>query len=310
MPESLGVPSGSVREAGGGVYVISLLNGTRIEASIRGRLKREHRTGSRVVIGDRVQVVQTDGSWTIESVDERDTELVRRGRSGRTPKILAANLDRVFAIVALKEPTATTQLIDRLLVLIESSGVRPTVVLNKVDLDGASEAAAELEDAYRGIGYRVFVTSASRGDGVEALHGEICDGSSAFIGPSGSGKSSLLNEIDPALDLRTGALSRKTRTGRHTTVGSRMIELSCGGLVADTPGFGDVGLWAVPPEDISQCFPEFTDPAQGCRFRGCTHVHEPDCGVLEALAAGKILSSRHGSYVTLRAEAEEAASQW
>jgi ribosome biogenesis GTPase / thiamine phosphate phosphatase len=298
---------GVVHETGGGVYVVLLDDGQRVAASIRGRLKQEARTGSRVVIGDRVTVSPSDDTWTIEAVEERSTELVRRGRSARVPKILAANLDRVFVVVALREPVATTRLIDRLLVLVEASGMHPLIVLNKVDLQGAREAADELRPVYESVGYRVLVASAESGEGLPELHEEMCSGSSAFIGPSGAGKSTLLNAIDPALDLRTGELSRKTGTGRHTTVGSRLIVLECGGVVADTPGFGDVGLWSVPPEEVAGCFPEFAEVPVPCRFRGCTHLHEPDCGVRGALNAGAIPVSRYESYRTLRAEAEEAS---
>lgn len=296
---------GLVHETGGGTYVVALDSGGTIQASLRGRLKQERRTGSRVVVGDRVVVSGSADTWTIEEVESRTTELVRRGR-GRAAKILAANLDRVFVIVALKAPAATTQLIDRLLVLVESSGVRPVLVLNKVDLEGGAAAADALRPLYEGIGYEVVVASAETGAGVSELHASMCSGLSAFIGPSGVGKSTLLNRIDPALELRTGVLSRKTGTGRHTTVGSRLIPLECGGLVADTPGFGDVGLWAVDAEAVPECFPEFSELAGNCYFRGCTHLHEPDCGVRMALEAGAVVKSRYESYVALRAEADEA----
>jgi len=301
--------SGTVHETGGGVYSVVLDDGTRIEASLRGRLKQERRTGSRVVIGDRVHVSSGGEAWTIESVEERSTELVRRGRGGRAPGILAANLDRVFTVVALRGPAATVQLIDRILVLVESSGMRPMLVLNKTDLEGASATADDFGRLYETIGYRVFRTSVETGEGLDSLLDEICSGSSALIGPSGVGKSSLLNALDPKLELRTGALSRKTGTGRHTTVGSRLISMTCGGLVADTPGFGDVGLWAVRPEAVADCFPEFAEHGGGCQFRTCTHIHEPGCGVREALASGRIVASRHESYVTLRAEAEDASAR-
>lgn len=294
--------SGIVHETGGGVYVVVTEDGDRLEASLRGRLKREARTGGRVVIGDRVEVEESDGDWTIESVADRSSELVRKGRSARSAKILAANLDRVFVVVALKEPAASTQLIDRLLALVETAGMHPTLVLNKADLDGAEEAASRFASLYEGIGYTVLITSAEADRGMSALHDELCLGVSAFIGPSGAGKSTLLNAIDPSLDLRTGLLSRKTGTGRHTTVGSRLIPLACGGLVADTPGFGDVGLWSVDVDDVADCFPEFARWAEGCRFRGCAHVHEPDCAVLEAVGDGSIPASRHASYLILREE--------
>lgn len=296
---------GVVHETGGGSYTVALEGGDRVDASLRGRLKQQARTGGRVVIGDRVRVERSDDTWRIEEVDERRTELVRRGR-GRAAKILAANLDRVFVIVALREPKASTQLIDRLLVLVEASGIHPTLVLNKVDLEEAAATAEGLVELYGSVGYTVLVTSADEGIGLERLHAEMCEGSSAFIGPSGVGKSSLLNAIDPALELRTGELSRKTGTGRHTTVGSRMIRLGCGGLVADTPGFGDVGLWSVEPDDVGAGFPEIAELEGHCRFRGCAHVSEPDCAVLEAIEDSRIARSRYDSYRVLREEAAEA----
>jgi len=300
--------TGTVYESGGGVYTVVSDDGTRLEASLRGRVKREQRTGDRVVIGDEVRLSHEGGAWTIESVEPRRSELVRRGRGGRSAKILAANLDRVFVIVSLRSPTASTQLVDRLLALVESSGIRPTLVLNKVDLPGAEDEVRRLVPLYEGIGYHVVVLSAATGRGLPELHEEMCSGVSAFIGPSGAGKSSVLNRVDPELRLRTGELSAKTGTGRHTTVGSRLLPLACGGLVADTPGFGDVGLWAVEPEAVADCFPELAGPAAECRFRGCTHLHEPDCGVREAVESGPIARSRYDSYVTLRAESDSVTS--
>jgi len=276
-----------------------------VEASLRGRLKQQHRTGSRVVIGDRVSVHRSGDVWAVESVEERRNELVRRGRGGRIAKVLAANLDGAFLVVAAREPTATPELIDRLLVLAESSGVTPTVVINKLDTDDAAEVWEPLADLYRSVGYTVLPVSAVTEVGLPELHTAMCAGISTLIGPSGVGKSSLLNAVDPDLQLATGALSRKTGTGRHTTVGSRIIELSCGGMIADTPGFGDVGLWSVDPAEIGDCFPDIRSLAGSCRFRGCAHREEPDCAVKDGVASGEIAESRYQSYRTLRTEAEE-----
>ncbi len=247
-------------------------------------------------------------AWTIESVADRTTELVRQGRGGRAQKVLAANLDRVFVVVAVCEPPANTDLIDRLLVLVESSGMHPVLVLNKLDLPDAPEAAAELADLYGALGYETMSVSAVTREGLTGLSEELCRGTSALIGPSGVGKSTLLNALDPTLDLRTGALSGKGGQGRHTTVSSRLIGLECGGFVADTPGFSDVNLWGVAPEDVGACFPEFAAEAV-CRFRSCAHDQEPGCGVREAVEAGRIPASRYESYLKLRAEAVEAAER-
>jgi len=288
------------------VYRVRLRDHGDVEASLRGRIKQQVRTGSRVVIGDLVTVGRSGDAWTIESVDDRSTELVRRGRGGRAPKLLAANLDKALMVVSAKNPDATVELIDRLLVLGEASGMQAILVINKLDADGAPDVAARFAPMYRSVGYEVLPVSAETGEGLELLRQRMCEGTSTLIGPSGVGKSSLLNAVDPELELRTGELSQKTKTGRHTTVSSRIIPLACGGLVADTPGFGDVALWGVAPDEVAACFPEFADPSGLCRFRGCTHVHEPDCGVRAALEAGEIFDSRYQSYLTARAEAEEA----
>ena len=276
-----------------------------VDAALRGRLKRERRTGDKVVIGDRVSVAPQGEHWVVEEVEERRTEIVRRGPGGRKPKIVAANLDRVFVVIAASDPDPTLALVDRLLVVGEASGFSPLLVVNKVDLDGGGRIAARMQGLYGGIGYQVLPVSATTGVGLDALGERLSRGVSALIGPSGAGKSSLLNALDPSLDLRTGALSRKAKRGRHTTVSSRLLPLSFGGWVADTPGFGDVGLWGVPPEGVEPCFPEFADHQDQCRFRGCAHLHEPDCAVRDAVAGGEIVESRYESYVRLREEALE-----
>lgn len=304
-------PNGTVyASSSGGSYDVLLDSGERVAAVLRGRVKKAARAGSRVVIGDRVTTTRQGELWAIEAVAERATELVRRGREGRAPKVLAANLDTIFVVVALDGPPATPALIDRLLVLVEASGMRPALVLNKADLDPGGKAAERFRALYTPIGYDVVVVSAESTVGLEELRRRLCDGTSALIGPSGVGKSSLLNALDPELGLETGVLSRKTGTGKHTTTGSRLIPLSCGGRVADTPGFGDVGLWSVPPEEVAGCFPEIVAVDEGCRFRGCTHLHEPECAVQAAVEAGEIVPSRYGSYRALRGEAEDDADDW
>lgn len=301
--ETEGPFGGVVHGSAGGVYDVRLEDARTVQASIRGRLRNRNDPTARVVIGDRVRISRSDDVWTIDSVDERSTQLVRRGRTAHAPKVLAANLDRVFVVVSLEGPPASTELVDRLLVLVESSGMHPILVLNKVDLDGAQQRLATFRPLYEGIGYQVLPASVKSGVGLETLGAALSEGVSALIGPSGVGKSSLLNALDPELDLRTGELSGKTGTGRHTTVGSRLIELSTGGLVADTPGFGDVGLWAVPAHDLAAHFPEFDAHVDACRFRVCSHLHEPDCGVREAVMAGEVVASRYASYERLRGEA-------
>jgi len=293
--------TGTVFGTGGGVYDVRLEDGARVEASLRGRLKRERRTGEQVVIGDRVVLSRSADAWTVDHVAPRASQLVRASLGGRRAKVVAANLDRVFVVIAAAEPASTPTLVDRLLVVSEASGLEPLLVVNKSDLNGP--VAEGLQALYRSVGYDVIVMSASAGRGLSRFAERVCKGTSALIGPSGVGKSSLLNALDPGLHLRVGELSRRAGRGRHTTVRARMIPVSCGGLVADTPGFGDVTVWGVSPDRVQSCFPEIAGLADACRFRGCTHRQEPDCAVRSAVRGDEIPRSRYESYLTLRAEA-------
>lgn len=297
---------GVVQQTEGGVYTVALPDGRRVKATLRKRLKREARTGDRVVIGDRVEVAEaTADSWVVETVLPRDTEIVRRAPNRRRAKAVAANVDRLLVVVAARRPDPNRDVVDRLLVIAEANDVEPFLVVNKLDLDQTGEVAEELARVYRDVGYRVLLTSAESGRGLDELREVLCSGTSAMVGPSGAGKSSLLNVVEPGLELRTGELSGKPGRGRHTTVTARLIELGCGGRVADTPGFSDVGLWGVEPRNLDACFPEFLPLLGECRFRGCSHLHEPDCAVQAAVEGGRVDPDRYRSYRRLVSEAEE-----
>ena len=292
-----------VRRSRGGVYTVALESDEIVEASLRGRLKLEERAGDQVVIGDRVRVEVTDeGAHVIEEVLPRETSIARSRFGGRTVRVLVANADRLLVVVAAAKPKPRRDLIDRLLVVGESGGVTPVIVVNKMDLDAGGEVASGLEQVYLPLGYDVVRVSAAAGEGMDRLAEQLCHGIAALAGPSGVGKSSLVNALEPEHELRTGELSRKRGTGRHTTVSSSLIQLRCGGLVADTPGFSDVGVWGVPREELDRCFPELRSRRDSCRFRECSHLHEPDCAVKEALDAGAIDSGRFESYRTLYEE--------
>jgi ribosome biogenesis GTPase len=187
-------------------------------------------------------------------------------------------------------------------VIAEANDLHAVLVLNKLDLEGAAQAAEPVAALYRSVGYPVYLVSARSGRGLDELRAELCRATSALVGPSGAGKSSLLNILEPGLLLRTGGLSRRNERGRHTTVSARLIPLSCGGAVADTPGFGDVGVWGVDADELVACFPDIRDLDE-CRFRRCSHVQEAGCALREAVEDGTLAPSRYRSFLTLRGEA-------
>jgi ribosome biogenesis GTPase len=296
--------SATVLRASGGVYDVELDDGTVAEASLRGRLKLDKRTGDRVVAGDRVDVSsQTDGSLTIESVAPRTSELARAAPGhGRKAKVIVANIDRVIIVFAAASPAPNRRLLDRFLVLAESNQLDAVIVINKVELVADAELDVMLAP-YTAAGYETLRTSAKTGAGVPRLRELVCGARSVITGPSGVGKSTLLNQVQPGLGLRVGAVSEVVNKGQHTTVTAQLIPLQCGGYVADTPGLRELGLWAIDPAELSACFPEIHKLVDDCRFgSSCTHTHEPGCAVSGAAAAGDLDPERLESYRILYAE--------
>ena len=294
---------GTVRRAAGGIYDVELESGEVVGAVLRGRVKREERTGDRVVAGDRVTLDrQADGNHTIESVADRTSELARRDprTGGRRAKVIVANVDQVVAVFAATHPEPKPRLIDRFLIMAEANDLPARIIINKVDLLDEAEVRSRFA-VYEAAGYTVHLTSAKTGAGLQELRDRLCGAISVFTGPSGVGKSSLLNSIEPGLKLRIGAVSAAVGKGQHTTVTAELIPLACGGYVADTPGLRELGLWQVPEDELPHYFPEFEPYLSDCRFGGsCTHTHEPGCAIIGAVAAGAVSQPRYDSYVHLR----------
>lgn len=273
-----------------------------VEAVLRGRLKSQDRTGDRVVVGDRVRLLMPpDGYASIEEVAPRRSELARTapGSGGRRAKIIVANLDQVVCVFAAAWPEPRLRMLDRLLVLAEGNRLPAVIVVNKVDLV-ALDSVQRTFQVYESIGYPVVYSSAARRTGLDDLLDVLRDQTSVFTGPSGVGKSTLLNAIEPGLRLRTAQV-RPGGKGRHTTVNAELLPLKCGGYVADTPGLREVGLWGIATEDLDFCFLEFRPYLGACRFGGsCSHTHEPDCAVMDAVDSGEISENRYESYRLLR----------
>lgn len=293
-----------------GTYHVEVEGEAVLECTLRGRLKQK--VGPQVSVGDLVGVERLgDGSCRIEDLLPRHGALSRHGVARRREQVIVANVDQVVAVAAIASPSPDFSMIDRLLALAELNQIDGLLVLNKADLvgptgafDRAGEPPPEFEP-YRVAGYEVLVTSAKRGWGLEELRAQLSDRITVFSGPSGVGKSSLLNSLMPGLDLRVGEVGRKRGRGRHTTVAAALYPFPGGGYVADTPGLQYLTLWEVDPRALGRSFPEFRDLAAECRFADCVHRAEPGCAVRDAVEAGVIACGRYESYDALLREAEE-----
>lgn len=285
-------------------FVDVLIDGEIVQARIRGRLKNAPLGAEICVIGDQVLVAQPDArSAVVVEVLSRKSRFSRRqpGRGPLREDVLVANLDQLLVTFSHRQPPINLRLLDRFLVMAEHQAVVPQIVVNKCDLARAGDL--EWQRTYTSIGYTVLNVSAETKEGLSALKDALRDKISAFVGPSGVGKSSLINQILPDLDLGTAEISAHHGKGRHTTRVASLHPLPEGGFLADTPGIRELGTWQLPAQDLDRCFPELVPHLGLCAFRSCSHTHEPGCAVVEAVESGRIDPGRYESYLRLRDEA-------
>jgi ribosome biogenesis GTPase / thiamine phosphate phosphatase len=298
----MSVTSGLVLRARSGFYTVKTDEGDLVEARLRGRVKKERQASDLAVIGDRVRVERlADGTGAIESIEPRRRRFSRRQpgpRGSWREDVMVANPDLVAPVFACDRPPPNPRLIDRFLVVAEYNEVPVLLVANKVDLVGP-DAARERFAPYERIGYDVVYASAKAGIGLDELRERLAGRLSIVTGPSGVGKSTLLNTLQPGLQLATGEVSSILEgKGKHTTTHAELLPLigPRGGYVADTPGIRELGLWQMPPSELAWCFPEFREHLGSCGFNDCSHLHEPRCGLRAAVEAGHVSEARHDSY--------------
>ncbi len=258
---------------------------------------------SLIAPGDRVYVEFEEEDAFVRGVAPRTSALGRpAGVHDRLKRqVLAANVDQLVIVAALVHPRFRPGLVDRYLITAETGGVQPLLVLNKADL---AEGEVEELAIYLDLGVTVVRTSCVTGEGIETLRALLEGKTSVFSGHSGVGKTSLLNALDPELELHTLDLSRVTEKGRHATTLARLFMIAGGIRVIDTPGIRHLGLWDVTPAEVAYYFPELAAAAPDCKYRNCTHIHEPDCAVLRAVDEGRIPAPRYASYARIRASLE------
>jgi len=253
----------------------------------RGIFKKK---GLKLLVGDRVRIALDDydqAQGVIEEVHPRQTALIR-------PPV--ANVSQAVVVFAIKHPDPNINLLDKLLAICEHNQLEVVICFNKVDLDN-EHLVNHYQKVYESAGYKVIATSAKEHVEIESLKSCLNDQISVFAGPSGVGKSSLLNEIQEGIRLEVGGLSEKIGRGKHTTRHSELMVLPCGGMVVDTPGFTAVDITIIELEDLSSCYREFADLVDQCKFNNCRHINEPGCAVKAAVAEGDIYESRYESYL-------------
>ena len=317
---------GVVLSGTGGIWRVRRDDGVMIDASLRGRVKKSN-SGKRadgslrrdtisaaaetlkLTVGDRVVLEheRAGGAAAISEILPRRSQLARRNPGGgHGERIVAANVDQVVIVFAAANPEPHPRMLDRFLVIAEANELAARIVINKVELvAGAAEARKRWMD-YERAGYTIHYTSVKQREGLEHLRDVLAGVVSVLTGPSGVGKSSLLNAMFSGLDLRVGDISESVNKGRHTTVGGLLHPLpgADGGYVADTPGLREVGMWALSPTELDQCFPELRPFLDGCRFADCRHSVEPGCAVRDAVARGDVSRARYESFIKLREELE------
>lgn len=281
--------NGKIIKGIGGFYYVDTEKGL-YECRARGIFRKNKITP---LVGDRVSISVVDEEnkkGVVEEIEKRDTELVR-------PPI--ANVDKALIVFAIKNPAPNLSLLDRFIVLAEKENLEIVIVFTKVDLDADGELLEELKSIYEVSGYKVIPVSNKLKLNIDKIKEELKENTVVFAGPSGVGKSSLLNEVDKNFELKTGEVSDKIKRGKHTTRHAELLKLECGGMVADTPGFSSLTLDDIDESELKEYFIEF-DKYDECRFGSrCIHENEPSCAVKEAVENGEISKKRYESYIQL-----------
>jgi ribosome biogenesis GTPase len=253
-----------------------------------------------------LEIDQRGEHWAIADILPRHSQLARRAPGeGQGERIVAANVDQVVVVFAAAKPEPHRRMLDRFLVIAEANSLDARVVINKVELVDREPVERAFAD-YSNAGYPVHYTSVKQHVGLDELHDQLAGKTSVLTGPSGVGKSSLMNAMYPGLDLRVGEISESVNKGRHTTVGALLHPLPDAGYVVDSPGLREVGMWGLASEHLDECFREFRPHIHECRFGNCTHRVEPGCAVRAAVEQGTISAERYDSYSRLREEIEDS----
>ena len=309
---------GIVTKSTGSWYEVSCADGSRLRCRLRGVFRideKRDKDSNPVAVGDRVTVTteQSPEEYLISHIEDRQNYIVRSSPKHKGARqVIASNLDQAVLVVTITQPRTSTGFIDRFLLTAEAYHIPVVIVFNKADLyKGKHEKRAdEWIKSYEETGYSVLVTSVKTGAGTAAFKDLLHNRCSLIAGHSGVGKSSLINYIEPGLELRTGELSVVHEKGMHTTTFAEMHFLQGGGSIIDTPGIKEFGITDFDPREIGHYFIEFRKWLQECRFHNCTHDREPDCAVRAAVERGEIWVERYINYLNILTDYQENFKHW
>ena len=300
---------GRVIKSTGSWYLVEAADGRLIECRVRGKFRqRQIKSTNPVAVGDWVMFSGLEGEHLIHEVEERKNYIVRRSVNlSKQSHIIASNLDQAILVATIKNPMTFPEFIDRFCVAAEAYHIPVGVVFNKADLldDEDREMLESFRSVYTDLGYVTAVCSAETGEGLDDLKAILKDKVSLLSGHSGVGKSTLINVLDPNMNIKTGAISQAHFTGQHTTTFAEMHKITFGGYIVDTPGIRGFGLVDLEKEELAGYFPEMRELLPGCKYYNCVHINEPGCAVKEGVETGKVAETRYNSYLNMYSGKEE-----
>jgi ribosome biogenesis GTPase len=305
--------TGTVYKSTGSWYSVKTPNGDFYECRIKGKFRIQGiKSTNPLAVGDRVdfdlETSNNTETGVITTIHPRQNYIVRKSVNlSKQTHIIASNIDQVFLLITIDSPPTFTSFIDRFLATTEAYGVTAVLLFNKIDVNDESsqKIVEDLTTLYEGIGYQCLSISAVTGTNLEAVKTLMIGKSSMFAGHSGVGKSTLVNAIEPGLNIKTKEISEQHKQGQHTTTFAEMFDLSFEAQIIDTPGIKGFGVVDMEASEIDNYFPELFALKQGCKFNNCLHLHEPQCAVKSALENNQIAASRYKSYIQILEGDEE-----
>ena len=299
--------TGLVYKSTGSWYTVKTLNGKFFECRIKGKFRLKGiKSTNPIAVGDFVdfelETKNNEVTGIIHRIHERNNYVIRKSVNlSKQTHIIASNVDQVFLLITIDNPPTFTSFIDRFLITAEAYSINTVLLFNKIDTydEDTLLKVKHLASIYRKIGYECIRVSAKTGKNIDKVKALMKDKVSMFSGHSGVGKSTLINIIEPGLDLKTKAISEQHQQGQHTTTFAEMFDLDFGAKIIDTPGIKGFGVVNMDKEEVGDYFPEFFELKQHCKFNNCLHIHEPNCAVKKALDSGEVAYSRYRSYLQI-----------